>query len=153
MDGWMHSLKPASWCWDTGCRNLLVGKCPHDHEHCHFCAAAGHRALECPAQLKLDRLAVSAMRFESLRADQQLEEGVATAALEEAPKVASKGLGGRGDNGQRLGLAEMARRRGLSKAEKKAEKKAAKKAAKEAAQAARKALQLAPADHDGFVKR
>ena len=76
-----------------------------------------------------------------------------TAALEEAPKVAIKGLGGRGDNGQRPGSAEMARRRGLSKAERKAEKKAAKKAAKEAAQAARKALQLAPADHDGFVKR
>ena len=47
----------------AGCLNHRKGKCQLDHCHCHFCAEAGHRALECPEQVRVNSLAVDAMIF------------------------------------------------------------------------------------------
>ena len=32
----------------NGCYHHLEGKCPYDHNHCHWCLQKGHIALQCP---------------------------------------------------------------------------------------------------------
>eukprot|EP00392_Amoebophrya_sp_AT5.2_P011691 g11774.t1 len=32
---------------ENGCKRFAQGRCPLDHEHCHFCLQKGHRAVDC----------------------------------------------------------------------------------------------------------
>ena len=36
-----HNYDPA------GCKRLVSGRCPYDHDHCHWCGKVGHVALTC----------------------------------------------------------------------------------------------------------